>query len=69
MKLTFAVIAASLVIRFTTPGAGAFWLISTSDGYWWDVEMCAPVDIKTHVAFTVPPTEACRWFAVLWEEE
>jgi hypothetical protein len=69
VKLTLVMLSTAALLRFETPGAGAYYLLSTCDGCLWHVEASGwnaqPVCVET----TVPRDEAARMFRVEWRQQ
>jgi hypothetical protein len=68
MKLSIIIVAASVLIKFSTPGPGSYYLFSTADGgKTARIEASGYVELSSHVAATLPNCGGCKLFYVRFE--
>jgi hypothetical protein len=68
MKLSISLAAAAIILRFTTPGPGCWYVYSTADHVRYQVEASGHVWIGSHVAVPVPPAAAHKTFIVRFDK-
>lgn len=69
MTLTITLVLASIWIRFTTPGPGSFYLMSTTDSLCYRVEMSDYSPTACHAALTLPRDQEHKHFFVIFEPD
>lgn len=64
MKLTIALVAAHVLLKFDLPAPGRYYLFSEAKPHHWKVETCGYKTNACHVALTIHPDEAHKIFWV-----